>query len=68
MKVFIDTCSNDDFHKVVRFLSSKNIDVSNRDIERGEIQADITPDLVEQIKELPLDNTVFIGTSSLWSS
>lgn len=66
MRVFIDTCSAQDFDKVARYLFDRGIDVSERNKIKLEIIADVSDEIIAELRNLDLDNVISIGTKSLF--
>lgn len=65
MQVYVDTCSAADFDKVVRYLYDRDVDVTNRDKTKLVVCVDISEELIDELKEMDLDNTISIGTKPL---
>lgn len=62
---YIDTSTPNDFDTVLRFLSEKRILIKYRDKVRRVISAELTPEQLEALCDLKLEDSIFYGTTPL---
>lgn len=64
-RYYIDTSTYNDFDSVIRYLKSKGIAIADRDKAKMVVSAELTPEQLDEVRKLPLEEVVSIGTSPL---